>query len=159
MRLRTAGLLVLAFFVLAPDAAYATDGGGIGQTCPTNNVTAGPNLSGQTVVCTGGVWTLEGNNIWSTNGSNIYYNGGNVGIGTAAPNSHAALDLSANTNSMLLPVGTTGQEPGSPVAGMVRYNSTISEVEYCNGSAWPLLNRPVPGGGREFRSNRDGLPC
>ena len=34
------------------------------------------------------------------------------------------------------PAGTTAQRPVTPVAGMVRYNTTINEVEYYNGSVW-----------------------
>jgi hypothetical protein len=68
---------------------------------------------------------------------------GNVGIGTTAPTAGSALDLSYNTNSMILPVGTTGQEPASPVNGMIRYNSTTGAIEgYING-AWTA----VSGGG------------
>ena len=38
------------------------------------------------------------------------------------------------TGAIVLPVGTTGQEP-TAVAGMIRYNSTTSAIEYYNG-AW-----------------------
>jgi hypothetical protein len=88
-----------------------------------------------------------------------------VGIGTTTPTAGAALDLGSNTNSILLPVGTTAQEPGSPAAGMMRYNSTISNVEYYNGSAW-IPFRPSggpPGSGyfvitkTTYDGNRGGL--
>jgi hypothetical protein len=62
---------------------------------------------------------------------------GTVGIGTTSPNANAALDLGNNTNSLLLPVGTTGQEPtGTP--GMLRYNTTKAALEFFNGS-WTLV--------------------
>ena len=64
---------------------------------------------------------------------------GVVGIGTSVPNSQTALDMSGKTNSMLLPTGTTGQRPGSPVAGMVRYNSTLTSAEVYQNSAWGSL--------------------
>jgi hypothetical protein len=40
------------------------------------------------------------------------------------------------TAGITLPSGSTGQEPSSPVAGMVRYNSTTSKVEHYVNSAW-----------------------
>jgi hypothetical protein len=85
--------------------------------------------------------------------------GGNVGIGTAAPNSNAALDLSANTNSMLLPVGTTGQEPtcNTALQGGTRYNSSTGYPEFCNGSAWiPFKATGAPFGSGYFIATAGG---
>ena len=42
-------------------------------------------------------------------------------------------------DALTLPVGTTGERPGSPVAGMARYNTTTSTIEYYNGSTWTGL--------------------
>ena len=52
---------------------------------------------------------------------------GNVGIGTWV--TQASLDLTKETDAVILPSGTTAQEPAAPVNGMVRYNSTIPWVE------------------------------
>ncbi len=49
----------------------------------------------------------------------------------------------SNTDSMSLPVGTDAQRPGSPTAGMIRYNSDQTAFEGHNGSAWA----PIGGGG------------
>jgi hypothetical protein len=40
-----------------------------------------------------------------------------------------------------LPVGTTAQRPASPVGGMIRYNSTTTNVEYYDAvnSVWKVL--------------------
>ena len=43
-----------------------------------------------------------------------------------------------STDSMLLPSGTSGQRPGTGVAGMFRYNNTMGAVEWYNGSTWKL---------------------
>ena len=55
-----------------------------------------------------------------------------VGIGTASP--ATTLHVSA-TDSLRLPSGTTGQRPGSPANGDIRYNTTTSQLEgYVNGA-------------------------
>jgi hypothetical protein len=40
------------------------------------------------------------------------------------------------TGSVTLPSGTTGERPGTPTAGEMRFNSTTSMVEYYNGTIW-----------------------
>ncbi len=55
-----------------------------------------------------------------------------VGIGTASP--ATTLHISA-TDSLRLPSGTTGQRPGSPANGDIRYNTTTATIEgYSNGA-------------------------
>jgi len=63
---------------------------------------------------------------------------GKVGIGTTAPG--ASLDISAKTDAIALPKGTTAQQPVSPAAGWIRYNTSNSAVEFYNGSAWTTLS-------------------
>jgi hypothetical protein len=43
------------------------------------------------------------------------------------------------TSNWKIPVGTTGQRPGTPATGMIRYNSTISSFEGYGSSAWASL--------------------
>ncbi len=77
---------------------------------------------------------INGNSSFSINSA------GGVGIGTATASTGAALDLSANTtpalSSVILPVGTTSNRPASGIAGMIRYNSSLSTFEGFNGSNW-----------------------
>ena len=40
------------------------------------------------------------------------------------------------TSALKLPVGTTGQRPGTPVQGQLRYNTTTSNTEIYNGTTW-----------------------
>ena len=55
-----------------------------------------------------------------------------IGIGTASP--ATTLHVSA-TDALRLPSGTTGQRPGSPANGDIRYNSTTATIEgYSNGA-------------------------
>ena len=49
-----------------------------------------------------------------------------VGLGTTTP--RVSLDI-ANTDSMIVPVGTTVQRPGSAVEGMFRYNTSDRTFE------------------------------
>jgi hypothetical protein len=59
-----------------------------------------------------------------------------VGIGTASP--ATTLHVSA-TDALRLPSGNTGQRPGSPANGDIRYNSTEATIEGYANSAWANL--------------------
>ena len=45
-------------------------------------------------------------------------------------------ELDGAANSILLPKGTTAQQPGSPQAGQLRYNETLNALEFYNGTAF-----------------------
>jgi hypothetical protein len=46
--------------------------------------------------------------------------------------------------SLNLPSGTTAQRPASPSVGMIRYNTTINDTEYYDGSAWRPISDTNP---------------
>jgi hypothetical protein len=48
-----------------------------------------------------------------------------------------------------LPVGTTGQRPGSPNTGMIRFNSDLSAYEGYNSSGWLPIGGGARGGGTD----------
>jgi microcystin-dependent protein len=48
----------------------------------------------------------------------------------------------SNTDSTSVPVGTTGQRPGSPTNGMMRGNSTLNVLEGYINSAWRQMTMP-----------------
>jgi hypothetical protein len=52
------------------------------------------------------------------------------------------------TGAAILNVGTTGERPADPEAGMVRYNSTTTKFEGYNG-AWGPLGGGATGGGTD----------
>ncbi len=54
----------------------------------------------------------------------------------------------SGTGSIKLPVGTTAQRSGSPTAGDMRYNSTLSQFEGYT-SAWGALGGGATGGGSD----------
>jgi len=76
-------------------------------------------------------------------------------IGSAVPNEGTFTNLNVTqlltlegTGASILNVGTTGERPESPEAGMVRYNSTNSKFEGYNG-AWGSLGGGATGGGSD----------
>ncbi len=70
---------------------------------------------------------------------------GRVGIATASP--AVTLDVSA-TDAVRVAAGTTAQRP-SGAAGMIRYNSTLTQFEGHNGTAWGSLGGGATGGGSD----------
>lgn len=41
-----------------------------------------------------------------------------------------------DTGFLKLPLGNTVQRPASPIAGMVRFNTTLGYAEVYNGNTW-----------------------
>jgi hypothetical protein len=74
-------------------------------------------------------------------------------LGSDTPNTVYATGLFASgtvqftgTGAALLNAGTTAERPGTPAAGMVRYNSSTGKFEGYNGS-WGSLGGGATGGG------------
>lgn len=53
------------------------------------------------------------------------------------------------TGQLDLPAGTTAQRTGSPSSGMIRFNTTLSQFEGYNGTAWGQLGGGATGGGSD----------
>lgn len=70
--------------------------------------------------------------------SSIYQGDGRIGIGTAAPDASAILDLSATAKGFLPPRMTSTQRDAiaTPAAGLMIFNTTATQPQYWNGSAW-----------------------
>jgi len=69
---------------------------------------------------------------------------GNVGVGTASPAVKLAI---SSTDAILIPVGTTGERP-TAATGYLRFNSTTTQFEGYNGTAWSAV-----GGGSEINND------
>jgi len=66
--------------------------------------------------------------------SNLTWNGTTLAVTGAVT---ASADSSFNsTGAVKVPVGTAGQQPGTPATGMLRFNSTSVSFEGYNGTAW-----------------------
>ncbi|HMP92323.1 MAG TPA: hypothetical protein PKD90_05585, partial [Phnomibacter sp.] len=60
-----------------------------------------------------------------------------MGLFTSTP--QAALHIEA-TDALVVPVGTTGQRPGQPVVGMIRFNKTLGKLEGYTKQGWKPLH-------------------
>jgi hypothetical protein len=57
--------------------------------------------------------------------------------------------LLSGTGVLDLPVGTTAERPGSPTSGMIRFNTTLTQFEGYNGTAWASVGGGATGGGSD----------
>lgn len=51
-----------------------------------------------------------------------------------------------STGSLLVPVGTTAEEPATPSSGMLRFNTTTGQFEGYNGTVWGGIGGAQAGG-------------
>jgi hypothetical protein len=65
-----------------------------------------------------------------------------------SPETGVPKNASGMTGAALIPGGTTGQQPGSPVTGMLRYNSTTlpAFMEFWDSAAWTPVGAPPVAG-------------
>jgi hypothetical protein len=79
---------------------------------------------------------------------NLDVTGNEVITGGLTVTGNTTLDASLNVNGLAsfnvtsavkIPVGTTGQRPGTPVAGQLRYNSTDDQAEVYSGTEWKAV--------------------
>lgn len=48
-----------------------------------------------------------------------------------------------------LPSGTTGDRPGAPASGMIRFNTSLGRFEGYNGTSWGQIGAGATGGGSD----------
>jgi hypothetical protein len=136
----TAGTVATADGLIIHDASAsairkATAGDLLGSGVPIVASTIG-GLAGADIVLNApagrkieavGPFEVTGNS--TTTGDGTVTGGLTVG-GTAAFNA---------TTAIKIPVGTTGERPGTPVAGQLRYNSTLDQAEVYSGTEWKAV--------------------
>jgi hypothetical protein len=102
---------------------------------------------GATTPSTGSFTTLAASSTVSGTGFTNYF-ASPPPIGGTAANTGAFTTLTASadssftsTGALLISKGTTGQQPGSPATGMMRYNTTTNQFEGYSGSspAWKSI--------------------
>lgn len=146
-----------------------------GQTTPTANIKLGGfKLTGVAAATTAGdalMWGQTANlNINGTVGAttpaaasittltltnDLAVTEGGTGSSTAAAAKIALEVETAATGSTRVTVGTTAQRDGSPAAGYLRYNSSVSSFEGYSGSAWGSVGGGATGAGGDtvFQEN------
>ena len=125
-------------------------------------VTATGNIEGGNITTAGqanlGNIRISGDNITGTNGQVLINSAGadvnfvvsgdtianllvvdagsdTVLIGNGTPITNVAFKV-GTTNSMMVPVGNTAQRPGTPVSGMLRFNTSTDVLEYYDSDSW-----------------------
>ena len=73
----------------------------------------------------------------------------NLGLASLAGATFTGNVILNTTTALELPDGTTAQRPGSPVNGMVRYNTTLSTFEGYKAGAWGAIGGGATGGGSD----------
>jgi hypothetical protein len=70
----------------------------------------------------------------------------NLGLASLAGATFTGDVILGTTTALELPDGTTGQRPGTPVNGMIRYNTTLNQFEGYKASAWGAIGGGATGG-------------
>lgn len=70
----------------------------------------------------------------------------NLGLASLAGATFTGNVILATTTALELPDGTTAQRPGTPVNGMIRYNTTLNQFEGYKASAWGAIGGGATGG-------------
>ena len=94
---------------------------------------------------------LDGNVISTTNSDgNLVLRPIQVNADTTASQAVVQID---NVRGLVIPVGTTAQRPSSPMQGLIRYNTSISQFEGYNGTSYISI-----GGVRDVDGNTYIIP-
>jgi hypothetical protein len=73
----------------------------------------------------------------------------NLGLMPLAGGTFTGAVIFGTTGAIELPDGTTGERPGSPVNGMIRYNTTLNQFEGYKSSNWGAIGGGATGGGSD----------
>jgi len=121
------------------------------------NVTVGNNLTVTGVAVSpyliGGTTASSSLTLKSTSGvgtsDSIQLKVGNNGATTAISVATTGIVSFPTTGAMVIPVGATGTQPGTPVTGMFRFNTSTVAFEGYNGTGWGSIGVGATGGGTD----------
>lgn len=84
----------------------------------------------------------------------------NVGIGTAAPNASAKLDITSTNSGLLPPRMTTVQRNSivSPTPGLMIFNTSTQSIEIYTIYGWTKIKAEIAGANRLIGGSRDDVP-
>ena len=86
------------------------------------------------------------NNAWVTVGTLA---SANLGLASLAGATFTGDVILGTTTALELPDGTTGERPGVPVNGMIRYNTTLNQFEGYKNAVWGAIGGGATGGGAD----------
>lgn len=94
-------------------------------------------------------WVTIGTIDQATDAFNLAVAQGGTGSSTGAGALVNLGERTSATGAVVLATGTTGERDGSPSAGYIRFNTTLSQFEGYNGSAWGAIGGGATGGGSD----------
>jgi hypothetical protein len=115
--------------------------------CPTNpkiyilknTVSGGYAVTLKTAAGTGVSVVNGGETILYCDGTNVVAGVDKIGLAI----------ITAATGSFIAPVGTTAERDASPLAGYLRFNSSLTRFEGYNGTVWSQVGGGATGGGND----------
>jgi hypothetical protein len=101
--------------------------------------------------------TLDGNVVSTMTSSTVTFgdiniNGNVISAGTNNVTIASDIFNVSSTQALKVPIGTTAERPASAYKGYIRYNSTIDQIEWYNGTQWmsampELIQQVIDGDG------------
>lgn len=137
------------------DQVGITTGGTVRLTTTTAQFTATLPWRGQDGTAGAPAFSFSGdtdNGMYRVGTNSIGFSTGGtvrVTVDSAGDTTFAGNVLLSGTGYLDLPVGTTAQRPGTPNSGMVRFNSSLTQFEGYNGTAWGQIGAGATGGGSD----------
>jgi hypothetical protein len=134
-----------------------TDGAGSGAAVTEVPLiaTAGGSILGNVTLGSSAKILADALNISSETGTEEYITAAVNGAVNLFHNDVSVFSTTADgvdvttTGAIKIPVGTTGERPGSPATGDMRFNSTLTSAEIYNGSAFVAVGGGATGGGSD----------
>ena len=137
------GVLIYDLSATALRKANVSDILGSGVAITTGSITASTGANLVFTAAAGYAFSLVGNTDITGNLSvsgTTALTGNTIVAGTLTVTGNASFN---GVEAVKIPVGTTLQRPATPVAGQMRFNSTINATEVYNGTSWDAV--PVGG--------------